>query len=280
MLLTESEPFVAQAFSCRWPSCARVGAGCPFGRLHDERLALRVEVDGGEVHLLEPVAVDRHRVRDDVDQRVRRLGALVSWPLTSGMRSASEIALKRILAEHRVVGRADAEDRPGHGPDLVDVEPLDLPVQGVQVAEVVGALVHPGDEEAALPDGGHQRAGGDRRRAGRLQAARVRVAGRRAGRGGRGPPPRRRPWPGRRPPAARRGRGAAAERSRAPGPRSRPGSRRPARPPAPLPRGWRAAGGPHRPERAPGARAAGGTGTPRAGGSGPRRCRPPSPASR
>src|SRR6185437_11224788 len=63
-----------------------------------------------------------------------------------------------------------AEDRLGHRANHVDVEPLDLAVERVEVTEVVRALVHPGDEVAALADLGHERAVGYLRRAKRGEA--------------------------------------------------------------------------------------------------------------
>src|SRR5690242_12432069 len=91
----------------------------------------------------------------------------------SGIRCASEMARNSILPG-LPIALATA--------DHVDVESLDLPVQGVEVAEVVGALVHAGDQVAAGADPGHERARRGPGRAGRAQARRG-VAGRAGGRG-------------------------------------------------------------------------------------------------
>ena len=93
----------------------------------------------------------------------------------SGMRCSSEIALNCTLP-------GSTEDGLGHRPDHVDVEALDLAAERVEEAEVVGALVHPGDEVAAGADLRHERARRHLRRAGRAQAARRRIAGVRGGR--------------------------------------------------------------------------------------------------
>ena len=125
----------------------------------------------------------------------------------SGMRCASDIALNCNLA--RVT-----EDGLGHRPDHVDVEALDLAAERVEEAEVVGALVHPGDEVAAGADLRHERARRHLRRAGRAQAARRRIA---SGRGRARSPP----WPPPPPDLAtltRRGRGRR-------GPQRQPGRR-------------------------------------------------------
>ncbi len=171
---------------------------------HQDPLA-RVEVDAGEVDLLQPGAGDRHRVRHDV----HGAGEDVGYPLSIG--DGLELDLVRV-----------AEDRLGHRADHVDVEALDLPVERVEEAEVVGALVHSGDEVTAGADLGHERARRHLRRPGRAQAAGMRVTGRgaghagRAGRVGRGRPglaPRRRPRypePARTSPAPARARAASA----------------------------------------------------------------------
>ena len=144
---------------------------------------MRVEVDAGEVDLLQPLAGDRHRVRDDV----HGAGDDVGDPLRVGDRLELHLARVRV-----------AEDGLGHRPDHVDVEALDLPGERVEEAEVVGALVHPGDEVAAGADLRHERAWRHLRRPGRAQAARLRVACARGG--GRAhrpwPPGRRAGWPG------------------------------------------------------------------------------------
>ena len=132
----------------------RAGAG-----RHEDPLG-GVEVDGGEVDLLKPIAGDRHRVRHDVHRAI----AHVRNPLL--VRDRLELHLGRI-----------AEDRLGDGVDHVDVEALDLLVQRIEEAEVVGALVHAGDEVAARLDRRHVRAGRDLRRTGRADAAGLRVAG-------------------------------------------------------------------------------------------------------
>src|SRR6516162_6853003 len=74
-----------------------------------------------------------------------------------------------------------AKDRLRDGVHHVDVKPLDLPVPGVEVAEVVGALIHTRDEVTAGAVLGHERARSHRRRPGRPQAGRGIT---RAGRGG------------------------------------------------------------------------------------------------
>ena len=84
-----------------------------------------------------------------------------------GVRDRLELHLARV-----------AEDGLRHRPDHVDVEALDLSVEGVEEAEVVGALVHAGDEVAAGADLRHERARRHLRRPGRPQAAGRRIAGR------------------------------------------------------------------------------------------------------
>ena len=101
----------------------------------------RVEVDAGEVDLLQPRAGDRHRVRHDV----HGAGGDVGDPLRIGDRLVLDVV--------RV-----AEDGLGHRLDHVDVEALDLPGERVEEVEVVGVLVHPRDEVAAGADLRHERA--------------------------------------------------------------------------------------------------------------------------
>ena len=117
------------------------------------------EVDAGEVLFLQPAAQDRHRVGHDVDAA----GLYVGLPLRVGDRPVHDMA------------RA-AEDRLGHRLDHVDVEPLELAVERVQEAEVVGVLVDAGDEVAALADVLHPGSGHPRRARQRRQARRVRIA--------------------------------------------------------------------------------------------------------
>ena len=116
--------------------------------LHQDPLA-RVVVDGGEI------------------SRWSRLQLMVIvWATMStapdwmsGIRWASEMALYwTLFGLPKIAGC----DRAHH----VDVEPLDLAGEGVEVAEVVGVLVHAGDEVAAGPDPGHEGARGHLRRPG------------------------------------------------------------------------------------------------------------------
>src|SRR5580692_3900783 len=139
---------------------AKVGQAA--GRDHvvgDEHPLVRVEVDAGEVNLRQALTGDRHRMSHDVDAAAGDGG--------DSLRVGDRLELDPVGV---------AEDRLGHGADHVDVEPLDLAVERVEVAEVIGALVHPGDQVALLLDRGHERAGGHFRRAGRREAGGVRVA--------------------------------------------------------------------------------------------------------
>ena len=241
MTASESDPLVAQTF---WPR--RAARLCRRGVLQHQDPLGRVEVDAGEVDLLQPGAGDRHRVRHDV----HGAGGDVGYPLRVGDRLVLDLV--------RV-----AEDGLGHRPDHVDVEALDLPGERVEEAEVVGALVHPRDEVAAGADLRHERAGRHLRRAGRAQAARLRIAAWPRSRLGQCSRCSRCGWCWRRGsraagPARRRRRGAQHE------PERREHEQQRARPQSP--------GRPGQPGRAF-------TGTPRAGGSVPRRSLPPSPAT-
>ena len=112
-------------------------------RRHQQPL-LGVVVDRREVDLRAPVAGDRDRVDDDVDLAL--LDERKS--LGHGQRDEPHVAL------------GGAEDRRGHLVHEVDLEPLDVPGGGVQVAELVEPRVDAGDEVALLVDLGHEAAGG------------------------------------------------------------------------------------------------------------------------
>ena len=109
MVFTESEPVVAQ--TCCPPRLAKPGH---MGVREDQDPLVGVEVDGGEVICLQPVAGDRHRVRHDVH---------ACRSATSGIRSASEIALYCDLV--RI-----AEDRLGHGRTMSMSNPSNWPSIG------------------------------------------------------------------------------------------------------------------------------------------------------
>ena len=111
------------------------------GTRRDEHSLAGVEVDGGEINLLEPLTGDRGRIGDDIDASILDGGK----PL--GSRHRLELDAARI-----------PEDRLGQAPQQVDLEALEAVVQRVEVREQQSVLIDAGDQVPTATDAGHEAA--------------------------------------------------------------------------------------------------------------------------